>query len=175
MFFSLPADARESRSGGATAPIYVSSTAGTNPSNNTVVEGGVEITPSSAFLSDDRKTIYVDIKLKNRNDDDILAMTVGVESAFIMENIAETPKIAVTGMKDCVSHAGNTASTWLCSGDQDIRWTKLDRDRLYSARLSATFTKPIRATLVDVNLRLLLKGNEKANAYDLSLVGIDIR
>lgn len=94
-----------------------------SPANNAVVEGGVEITPRGAFLSDDKKTIYADIKLKNTNNDDVLVMTVGVESVFHIPNTVNKSTIAVEGIKDCTAHAGNAPSTWLCMGDNDIRWS----------------------------------------------------
>jgi hypothetical protein len=144
-------------------------------SNNAVVEGGVEITDSGAFLSDDKKTIYADINIKNTNNDNVLVMAVSVESSFHMHNTIIRSITIDYGIKDCTAHAGNAASTWLCMRDDDIRWSNLDRDKVYPVRLASMLDRPITATIADISLHILVKKDGKAKAYDATLNGIEIR
>lgn len=145
------------------------------PSDTPVVEDGVEITPDAIFLSDDKKTISASIKIKNTNSDDVLIMLVGTESVFIIPNMINRAPIIADGINNCTPHAGNSASTWLCLGDNDIRWSSLDRDRVYPTRLTSMLDRPVTATIADIRLHFLIKKEGKAKPHDVSLNGIGIK
>jgi hypothetical protein len=102
-------------------------------------------------------------------------MTVGVESVFHIPNTVNKSTIAVEGIKDCTAHAGNAPSTWLCMGDNDIRWSNLDRDREYPVRLASTLDRQITATLANISLHLLVKKDGKAKAYDAAINDVEIK
>jgi hypothetical protein len=145
------------------------------PSNNAVVEGGIEVTADGIFLSSDRKTISANVSLKNTNDDDVLVMIVGTESTFVIQNMLIKASIVADGIANCTPHAGNSASTWLCLHDDDIRWSNLNRDIVYKTHLTSTLDRPVIATIADINLHLLIKIGGKAKAYDAPINGIDIK
>jgi hypothetical protein len=143
--------------------------------SSAAVEGGVELTADGIFLSSDRKTLSANVSLKNTNDDDVLVMIVGTESKFVIQNMLIKAPIVADGIANCTPHAGNTASTWLCLADADIRWSNLSRDKIYRIHLTSTLDREVTATIADVNLHLLIKRGGKAKPYDAPLGGIEIK
>jgi hypothetical protein len=113
--------------------------------SSAVAVGGVEVSINGMFLSTDKRTISANMSLKNTLSENVLVMVVGTESAFIIPDILNKSPVVADGIANCTPHAGNAASTRLCLHDDDIRWTNLEKDRVYTSHLTTTLAQPITA------------------------------
>jgi hypothetical protein len=143
--------------------------------SSSVVVAGVEVAINGMFLSTDKKTISANMSLKNTIGDNVLVMAVGTESAFVIPDVLNKSPVLAVGIANCTPRAGNAASTRLCLHDEDIRWTNLERNQVYTTHLTATLGQPITAIEADIRLHLLLKENGNAKPYDIPFNGVQIK
>jgi hypothetical protein len=79
--------------------------------SSSVTVAGVEVGINGMFLSADKRTISANTYLRNTNNDNVLVMTVGTESAFVIPEMLNKSPILADGIANCTPHAGNAAST----------------------------------------------------------------